>query len=99
MRVLAVILIVAWLVGCANKEYVYVSVPELPWDEWIMDCLIQPPPDRAKFRAMIPERKLEAMANAYTGQVRHITSCNERLKTLREWKAEKLREASKKATQ
>lgn len=96
MRALVILLLL--LSGCA-KEYIYVPVPELPRDEWIMDCLINPPPDRAKFRSMIPERKLEAMAGAYSGQVKNTVSCNERLKTLRDWKAEKLREASKKATQ
>ena len=77
------------LTGCAT-EIRYVEVPVLPEDAWIVDCLIEPPPSVLLSKQAAEDKRLIMMTSAYNNQTSNIRDCNNRWKSLREWKSKQI---------
>lgn len=84
-----VICIGALVAGCAT-EIRYVDRPVLPEDAWIVDCMVAPPPSVLVSRQSSEEKKLILMTDAYNGQTSNVLDCNNRWKSLREWKQKQI---------
>lgn len=71
----------------------YKTVLVVPEDDQLVDCVINPPPERAAVeRANLVERS-EIHADAWLDQTGSLIKCNDRWGSLREWKRRQIEAA------
>lgn len=89
LATLCVLAIFALLAGCTT-EIRYVEVPVLPEDSWLVDCPIEQPPEKEKYRKASEDQKLVMMTDAYNAQTANNHGCTKRFAHQRTWKREQL---------
>lgn len=83
-RLFAVLLLVI-LTGCTREVVVnhyttkYATLP----NDWIADCKILSPPDRAEYNAVDEKKKLEMWVDFYMGYLKTTGQCNIRYQKAR----------------
>jgi len=80
------------LAGCTPTvvtEYKYIAA--LPRDEWLLDCVITPPPAPTTYLGKTWEGKEELLTKLNNSQVRNLQACNVEKQELRQWKADQMK--------
>jgi hypothetical protein len=75
------------LIGCATPTPITISqnIVVSPPDNLMLDCFIEPPPDKASFEAAADKDRVAMLAKVASSQIKDNDVCNKRLSQLRDW--------------
>ena len=90
------ILIITSLSGCGlfeqkqEPKVIYKTTVIAPPDNLIIDCLVEPPPNKEAYMAATDKEREKMLAAVIQTQFKNTFVCNNRLKELRAWKVKQL---------